>query len=226
MTNGKPLTALPLERLGQTWGWKLERAENLTRVQLSVTAGQAVAVFQDAGRSEWWIAHGPWPTHFERLNAWPADNRWGALIVISDRVLPLVPTGLERSTLVYRPPSLTLGVTANECLGLAELEEAVLGYFARNRLSPACLTAVAVPAECRHLPVLVDFAEDRRLPLLAYEDNKLRHALAARMGGDTPLSLTTRTEAAALLSAAVRELAAETLVQPSLCLSVARRSTA
>src|SRR5262245_41705197 len=167
MHNGEPHTTLALDRLGKTWGWKIERVENLPLVQVAIANNQPVGVYQDAGRREWWSAHGPWPQNFERLTDWPAEDRWTALLVISDRVLSLPPAGLHTATLIYRPPTLTLGVACRRGVGLEELEECVTAIFERNRLSPMCLTAVAAAANRKHESALVAFTEDRKLPLLA-----------------------------------------------------------
>ncbi len=217
--NGEPKPPVDLERIGRRWGWKLEGSEHLPRVTAAVAEGKPVGVYQDAGRTDWWDAATGWPGHFERLSSWPAEACWEALLVISDRLL-VPPPGLEPATLFYRPPTLTLGVTLTESFGAEELEPAVSALFAQHHLSLACLTAVASAQRSKHDAHLVEFAEQRQVPLLTYAPDKL--ALVR----PPPLPPATECEAAAMLAAAARALVVSETICGPLCLAIARRVAA
>ena len=226
MENSDLLPMLPVARLGRSWGWRLERGENLPRVEAVLARGRPVAVFQDAGRCEWWKAFGGWPHSCERLDAWPAVVNWEALLIISDRVLPPLPAELEDRTLVYRPPSLTVGIACRRGVEPEELEAALLTLFEHHRLSRPCVTALAASTGRKHEPGLLAFAEDHALPFLTYARDKLLIARAAAGTKGGRLRAAESCEPAALLAAGVKEIVVGKTLFRRLALAVARRSFA
>lgn len=218
-----------VDLIGRQWGWKIERRENLTRVAAAVVQGQPVAVYQDAGRRDWWQPFGPWPHHFERLTAWPTKTSSTALLVISDRVVPQPPADLEQATLVYRPPSLTVGVGCRRGVSREEVEGCVNELFAHHRLSPVCITALASATLKKHEQGLVDFAEQREIPFLTYAPDKLAIVGPVPTPSEkvrSKIGIAGVCEPAAMLAAGVRELVVTKTVFRRLTLAVARRPMA
>jgi hypothetical protein len=222
------LTGISLKRITSTYSWQPERTNCLEKVEAIISRGDPVGVYQDAGRRDWWQALGGWPHSFERLAEWPHESaRWRALLIISDRVTPDPPPGLEEATLILRPPTLAVGVGCRRGIPAEELEDAVSRLFTENRLSFLSLTAVASAASRKNELGLTDFADERRIPLLTYAADKLalaRRANAASAGGGR-LLVAHACEPAAMLAAGVRELLIRKTVFPRLTLAVARRST-
>lgn len=205
--------------IGRRRGWKMEEAQNLERVSAVVRQGQPVGIYQDAGHADWWQPFGSWPHHFERISGWHELDACQALLAISDRVLPPLPARLREHSILYRPPTLALGVACRRGLTATELTDCVAELFAEHRLSLQSLTAIAVPASHREEPGLVEFADERELPLLAYPADKL--ALTAPQGTTAAGAC----EPAAMLAAGVLELVVPKVVFRHVALAVARRPT-
>src|SRR5262245_25735074 len=90
ITTASDVLGLPaVDLIGKRWGWKIEDREHLTAVAAAVVRGEAVGVFQDTGRRDWWQEFGDWPASFRLLDGLPAEN-WPAVLVISDRRHPPV----------------------------------------------------------------------------------------------------------------------------------------
>src|SRR5262245_26897676 len=90
VTTASDALGLPsADLIGQPFGWRIEDRRHLTAAAAAVVRGDPVGVYQDAGRRDWWQPFGPWPDHFRRLESWPPAEPWAALLVISDRLLPL-----------------------------------------------------------------------------------------------------------------------------------------
>jgi cobalt-precorrin 5A hydrolase len=214
--------------LGRRWGWKVERRENLPGVAAAIRAGGSVAVYQDAGRRDWLPPAGADAPRFTLLADWPTEARWSALIVVSDRSLPALPAGLDERTVVFRPPTLTLGVGCPPATALDELEAVVAELFDRFRLSAASLTALAAGILSREDEALVAFAEDRRIPFLTYAPDKLALVRPRPPAGQAlpPLSPADVCEPAAMLAACVRELVVPKTMIRGVALAVARRPVA
>jgi cobalt-precorrin 5A hydrolase len=217
------MPTLALEQIGRKWGWKLEEAQNLERVRAALDRGGSVGVYQDAGRENWWEAFGEWPAVFDRLTQVPQDARWEALLIISDRMHPPPHVALEARTLVFRPPSLTLGIECPPAATLDDIESAVESVFAEHGLCRACLTAIAAPRESAEHPDLTDFAENLDVPLLPYLMDRLGvfRRLTSSTGRETNVS-----EAAALLAASSMELVVPCTQVGEVSVAVGRRSGA
>ncbi len=227
ITTASDVLQLPaVDLIGKQWGWKIEREANLKRVAAVVVKGEPVAVYQDAGRCDWWQPFGAWPHHFERLPAWPDTARWRALLAITDRAVPRAPTGLEEHLLVYRPPTLALGVGCRRGVARDEIEECVSALFDRHGLCLSCITVLASAALKKNEPGLIDFAEERRIPFLTYAPDKLSLVGPLPTPSEkvrSKIGVAGVCEPAAMLAAGVRELIVPKTVFRRLTLAVARR---
>src|SRR5262249_33453879 len=107
ITTASEALGLPaLDLIGRDWGWKIEQPENLTKVAAAVVRREAIAVYQDAGRRDWWRVFGEWPASFHHVES-VLQGPWAAVLAISDRWI----AGISRyPSVVYRPPTLVLGV--------------------------------------------------------------------------------------------------------------------
>ena len=78
ITTASDVLGVPaVDLIGQEWGWQIEHRENLTKVAAAVVRGEAIGVYQDAGRRDWWQPFGPWPSTFKLLESWPPAGALG-----------------------------------------------------------------------------------------------------------------------------------------------------
>jgi cobalt-precorrin 5A hydrolase len=166
LTTASDALGLPgVDLIGRAWGWQIEGTEHLTAVAAAVVRGEPVGVWQDAGQRDWWEPFGPWPASFVRLDSWPPKGHWGALLVISDRAVSVEGLG---PAVVYRPPTLVLGVGCRRGVPFAEVE----GMFQRicrgQGVSSLSLGVVATAVLKLNEPGLVELARCHGVPLRAY----------------------------------------------------------
>lgn len=162
-----------VDRIGREFGWTIERTQNLTRVAAAVVRREPVAVWQDAGSTEWWRPFGPWPDHFVRLRSWGELDtvRPSATLVISDRS---VPDGLpDDTTLVYRPPTLVAGIGCRRGVDVATIAGWVDEVFEAQGFAPNSLAVVATVTLKVDEPGLLAFATGRGVPLVAFPPEQL-----------------------------------------------------
>lgn len=216
----KKLTRDDLLSLGQAQGWKLESARPVASVLSAITCGQRVGIFQEVGRRDWWLAWGGLPNGCMLLDQLPPAGTFDALILISDRVHPLPPE-LGNETLIYRPPSLVLGVATCRNQNIEDLAAQVTLGMQRLGYSKLSLAAVGISAVRRRDAALINFADEHEVPLLPYPAEKL--ALLRSFLPQPPRRLAGTAAAAALLAAGTQQL----LVAPTLVgrtvLALARR---
>jgi hypothetical protein len=212
----KAVPNVDLTTLGRGWGWKLEQAQHFPEVRAIAESRGAVAIYQDAGRQDWHTSWGGWPAHFTKVESWPVQGTVAAAIAISDRFLPNAES--PPPAIIYRPPTLTLGIHGEwDDTSAEDLLSYVAGMFAQHGLSVLSLTALAGTLQAKDQLQLVDLAEELHIPLLAYPEEKLRQVPMA--GGSTsPCAL------AAMLAAGATQTVAAAIRYGSLTLSVARRT--
>jgi cobalt-precorrin 5A hydrolase len=213
--------------IGREFGWKIERAENLTRVAAAIVRGQTTAIYQDAGSPDWWLPFGPLPDHMTRVSTWDEVERLvpAALLVISDRISPADP--LPNSTVVYRPPTLVVGIGCKRGTSLHAIDEFVATTFAERGLSLDSLAGVATVTLKSDEPGLIEFARARALPLIAFSPEELD----GQPGIVTPservrnkIGIAAVAEPAALRAAGAPTLLVPKQVGPGMTLAVARIS--
>ncbi len=211
-----------LTLLGNRWAWVQEWPVNRARVAQVVARGAPVAIFQEAGRTDWGAAALD-AEQFKFIGDLDKESLRSvqALIAISDRVLPDLPMHLREYTLLYRPPTLTLGVACRRQVEVEALNRNVRHFFAEHGWIESCLTAVATSIRRRHHGSLIDFAEERSIPLLAYPHDKLA-LLQPTMRRQTA-RISRCSEAAAMLAAGVKELCVPRQAFEGMTLALARR---
>lgn len=164
ITTASDVLGLPaLDLLGRHRGWKIENPEALKEVSAAMVRGEPLAVYQDAGAHDWWQEFGPWPTTFQRINVW-VPGRWRNALVITDRT---VPKGAG-AALVFRPPSLVLGVGCRRGVPCAEIETMFLALCRQHGFSPRCLGLIATVSLKADEPGLLEFARMHEVSLQCY----------------------------------------------------------
>jgi cobalamin biosynthesis protein CbiG len=196
ITTASEALGLPaVDLIGRRQSWKIEPDALLTDVAAAVVRGEAVAVYQDAGRRLWWQDFGAWPPTFHHVDACPGDG-WAAALVISDRRL----AASAVPTVTYRPPTLVLGVGCRRGVSREEIEEVFAEVCTAEGLALLSLRAVATVSLKADEPGLVEFAARNGVPL---------HVFAVQeLAAVTPLPTPSETVRAKIGIAGVAEPAA------------------
>jgi cobalt-precorrin 5A hydrolase len=229
VTTASDALGLPaVDLIGRARGWHLEEPTALTAVAAAVVRGEPVGVYQDAGSPDWWQEFGAWPEHFRRLEGLPAPAGLAALLVISDRLLPLAGDA-NTPTLLYRPPTLVLGVGCKRGVPAGEIEALFDQVWAEHRLAARSLAAVATVSLKADEPGLLAFAAGRGVPLRVFAVAEL----AAVGPLPTPsekvqqkIGIAGVAEPAALLAAGAERLLVTKVRGPRVTMAVARRADA
>jgi cobalamin biosynthesis protein CbiG len=104
------------------------------------------------------------------LDAWPAEGGWPGLLMISDRALPMPDRG---PVVVYRPPTLVLGVGCRRGVPCEEIEAFFQELCGTEGLSPLSLGMVATASLKADEPGLLAFARSHEVPLRAFAVEEL-----------------------------------------------------
>jgi cobalt-precorrin 5A hydrolase len=160
----------PVDLIGRDWGWKIERRENLKRVAAAAVRGEIIGLYQDIGRRDWWQPFGAWPANFQRVKFWPVQGYWAGLLVITDLEMP----GFDLyPTVVYRPPTLVLGVGCRRGVPCAEIDDMFRALCKQQGFAPLSLGLVATASLKADEPGLQEFAAAHGVPLRAFSLEEL-----------------------------------------------------
>jgi cobalt-precorrin 5A hydrolase len=126
---------LAVDLLGDTMGWHIEDPSQVTRVSAAIVNREPVAIFQEAGQRSWWKNTHPWPRNLVRVNGLYEVRAasFAALLVISDRLIEGLLEGLP--TVVFRPPSLVLGVGCQRGVSFTALDGFIKTTLKAHRLA-------------------------------------------------------------------------------------------
>jgi cobalt-precorrin 5A hydrolase len=151
-------STLAVDLLAYTQGWQVEDPSAMTTVSAAIVNGESVAILQTCGDLDWWKNTNPWPanllhvTHPQELGT----THFAALLVISDHLIEGLPPDLP--TLVYRPPTLVLGIGCRRGIAFDTLDTFVKRTLATHRLafqSVALLATADIKADETALQMLV-----------------------------------------------------------------------
>jgi cobalt-precorrin 5A hydrolase len=157
--------------IGQEFGWRIEREDQLARLAAVLVNGDPVGVYQDAGERDW---HGsallPHATRCASLDALLAAPLDGA-IVITDRAVDV--DALPSGWVVYRPRTLALGIGCSRGASAAEIEALVHRTLDEAGLSPLCLRVAASLDLKADEPGLLEFVATKGLELRLFTAEQL-----------------------------------------------------
>jgi cobalt-precorrin 5A hydrolase/precorrin-3B C17-methyltransferase len=149
----------PLDSLGEKLGFRLEAGSDLAAVGAALVSGEKVGLIADRR-----LPLGPLPENVVFTGEWEAP-----LILISDR---LVET--PRPAVVYRPPSLVVGVGCSRGVGAEEILDLLHRSLVEARLSAKSIAALASIEVKRDEAGLLEAAEGLDVPIHFHPAEALR----------------------------------------------------
>ncbi|MCX7912908.1 MAG: cobalamin biosynthesis protein, partial [Dehalococcoidales bacterium] len=211
-----------LDLLAKKSGWRVEDDGGLTHVSAALVNGEPVGVYQDAGETAWQDRGFPTLRFFSS----PEELRrsgCGGGVIISDRAFDV--SSFPMPLVIFRPPTLVVGIGCNRGVKSNEIEKAVDLLLARHGLAWLSVRNLATVDLKKDEPGLNDFAFARGIPVEYFSGQSLSRvnfpsspSAAALEHVATPSVC----EAAALLSSGGSLVVPKTRFNRSITLAVAR----
>lgn len=164
-----------LDTFGAEAGWRLDPASDLAAVGSALLSGRPVALLSERA---WPVPALPGNCHPVPTEAAVSPEAAGSLeqlgsataplIVVTDRELPP-----PRPAVIYRPPSLVVGVGASRGASAAELLELLDGALAGAGLSALSVRELATITVKGEEPGIVEAARRRGWPLVTHGPERL-----------------------------------------------------
>jgi cobalt-precorrin 5A hydrolase len=132
---------LAVDLLAQAQGWQTEDGSALTAVSAAIINRERVAILQDCGELDWWESERPWPDTLIYVTSPQEVSNFAALLVIADRLIEGLPQDIP--TLVYRPPTLVLGIGCRRGVAFSTLDTFVKETLAEHRIAFQSIAVLA-----------------------------------------------------------------------------------
>lgn len=123
---------LAVDLLTQKHGWHVEDTSALTVVSAAIVNREPVAILRDCGELAWW-ENDAWPDNLIQVTNSQEMSNFAALLVIADRLIEGLPQDVP--TLVYRPPTLVLGIGCRRGTPFSTLDTFVKETLAQHRIA-------------------------------------------------------------------------------------------
>ena len=234
ITTASDTQGLPaLDLLGRELGWTLEATGNATQAASALVNAEPVAVVQECGATNW--LNQSWPPNLRRVAGVRRLRKAGnfkALLVITDRATAAVGrdlganAALWKTTLLYRPKTLWVGMGCRRGVKKAALKELLSQTFKSACLSEKSISGFASLDLKMDEPGLLDLARDLGVPVRFFSAEALNQckpfikpsALVEIHTGAWGVA-----EPAALLAAGVKKLVVRKMKNRMATIAVARR---
>ena len=213
---------IAVDLVGRDLGWVIEDDSTVTATSAHMVNGERIGVYQDAGSPDWWSGQLPKNVvKYDDIHEMVGSD-CRAFLVITDR--EAIPAEVRRRGVVYRPPSLVVGVGLHRTTTPDKIRDEMGACLAGHNLSRMSVAKIASLKKPAPVPGLDDAAKTLGVPVVLVEREKL-----ARMDAPNPSGTVERfegtpsvSEAAALLVSGGELVVEKQKFPPDLTLAVAR----
>ena len=213
---------IAVDLVGRHLGWKIQDDSTVTATSAHMVNGETIGIYQDAGSLDWWT--GPLPrnvTKYDDIDIM-ADSDRTAFLTITDRTD--IPPHIQEHGVVYRPPSLVVGVGLHRTTTSDKILSCMHECLAKYNLSRMSVSKLASLKKPVPVQGLIQAGEQTGIPVTYVERDALAEAdapnpsgVVARFEGTPSVS-----EAAALIVSGGDIIVEKQKFPPDLTLAVAR----
>ena len=165
---------IAVDMVGRSLGWKIDNDSTVTKVSAHMVNGDPIGVFQDAGSTNWWEGgdNNNLPKNVITYDTVEQLRQSGsaACLIMTDQMIPddmMHDDSLMGRTVVYRPPSLVVGVGLHHDTTRQTIQNGLdtcLGRFGLSSKSVARLVSIKKP-DGAQAAGLVDAAAGMGVPV-------------------------------------------------------------
>ena len=213
---------IAVDLVGRHLGWRIEDDSTVTATSAHMVNGETIGMYQDVGSPDWWA--GPLPgnvTKYDDIHIM-ADSDCTAFLTITDRTD--IPDHIQKHGVVYRPPSLVVGVGLHRTTTADKILFCIHECLAKYSLSKMSVSQLASLKKPAPVQGLIQAGEQMGIPVTYVERDMLAEVdapnpsgVVAKFEGTPSVS-----EAAALIVSGGDMVVEKQKFSPDLTLAVAR----
>lgn len=213
---------IAVDLIGREFGWTIENFENVTKVSAFMVNEEKIAIYQDAGERNWWIAQLPKNVTIIDSIDKIKSQEFKAGLIISDRVV--LDQSIISKSVIYRPKSLVVGIGLHWDTSKETIKSGIDTVFKENGLSFQSIRNLASINRKAKVKGLEEFSIDHGITVEIYEKDRLGSvdvpnpsATVQKFEGTPSVS-----EASSLLSSKGELVVPKQKLPPNLTIAVSR----
>jgi len=212
---------IAVDLVGKDFGWKIDDDSNVTKISAFMVNEEKIGVYQNCGRKDWWKNKIPANvTIYPTINELKNSDSKGYLIITDETV----DDDLLQNSVVYRPPSLVVGVGLHWDTTKETIKDGLMRCMNEFKLSEKSITKFVSIKKEKDVVGLAELAKEISKPVEYFEKEEL-----ASVSTPNPSKTVQTFEGTASVSeaAAIKSSGGELVVEkqkfpPNLTIAIAR----
>jgi len=212
---------IAVDLVGKDFGWKIDDDSNVTKISAFMVNEEKIGVYQNCGRKDWWGDKLPANvTVYPTINELKNSDSKGYLIITDE----IVNDDLLQNSVVYRPPSLVVGVGLHWDTTKETIKDGLMRCMNEFKLSEKSITKFVSIKKEKDVVGLTELAKEISKTIEYFEKEEL-----ASISTPNPSKTVQTFEGTASVSeaAAIKSSGGELVVEkqkfpPNLTIAIAR----
>ena len=211
---------LAVDLIGREFNWKIDDESMVTRISAHMVNEESIGVFQQTGERNWCKKMPKNVSVYETMEELKESNS-KAYLIISDK---LIDRDLVRESVIYRPPSLVIGIGLHWDTTKETIMEGIEHCLKKFKLSPKSIAKLVSIKKPQDVQGLIDVGKELEIPVEYVDREDL-----AEISAPNPSETVKTFEGTASVSeaAAIKVSGGELIVEkqkfpPNLTIAIAR----
>ena len=161
---------IAVDLVGKDFGWEIDDDSNVTKISAFMVNEEKIGVYQNCGRKDWWTGKlPPNVTIYPTINELKNSDSKGYLIV-TDQIVDNI---LLENAVVYRPPSLVVGVGLHWNTTKETIKDGLMSCVTKFKLSEKSIARFVSIKKEKDVVGLVELAEEMSKSIQYFEKEEL-----------------------------------------------------
>ena len=211
---------IAVDLVGREFSWKIDDDSTVTKISAHMVNEEPIGVFQEAGNKNWYKELPRNVSVYDSLEKLKRSNS-KACLIISDRIID---EDLNKDAVVYRPPSLVIGVGLHWDTSKETIRKGVLYCLEKFRLSSKSVAKLVSIKKPQDVQGLIDIGKEMGIPV-EYVDREDLAKISAPNPSETVKSFegtSSVSEAAAIKVSGGELIVEKQKFPPDLTIAIAR----
>jgi len=161
---------IAVDLVGKDFGWKIDDDSNVTKISAFMVNEEKIGVYQNCGRKDWWGDKLPTNvTVYPTINELKNSDSKGYLIITDE----IVEDDLLQNSVVYRPPSLVVGVGLHWDTTKETIKDGLMKCMNKFKLGEKSIARFVSIKKEKDVVGLVELAKEMSIPIQYFEKEEL-----------------------------------------------------
>ena len=152
---------IAVDLVGRKFDWKIEDDSNITKISAHMINEEPIGVLQEVGNKNWYRELPKNVSIYKNANDLKQSNS-KANLIISDRIID---EELSRKSVIYRPPSLVIGVGLHWDTTKETIREGIEKCLDKFNLSSKSIAKLVSIKKPQNVKGLIELGEEMKIPV-------------------------------------------------------------